>query len=245
MITLTTGKPNTGKSTAIHKIAHMLGKKRCAGLLASEIIDNNDRVGFSTQGIRSGQSIVLAHKNIDKKYAVEDFGVDIKALEEVATREFDIALSDDSVKFIIIDEIGRMQVMSERFRQYLNQIRKSDKQVVATICYEDEIDYIRDFKKGDDIRLIVLDQSNRDNIPLEVIKDINKDDSLYLSKIDLALKYRNEKERYTYDKDKIIMKSTHDTRIITREDGIYRCTCEYYSDNGVCSHILSILLKEK
>ena len=179
MIILITGKPNTGKSTAIHKIVDMLGRKRCSGLLAEEILVNNERVGFSTYGIQSKDKITLAHVDIDKKYAVEIFGVDLKALESLSEKELDIALRDDKIKFIIVDEIGRMQVMSEKFRNLLDKIADSNKILIASICFEDEVEYIRDFKNRDDVELIILNEENRNEIPLKVIEEVNKDDDLY------------------------------------------------------------------
>lgn len=240
MIYLITGKPNTGKSTAIHKIVDMLGRKRCSGLLAEEILENNERVGFSACGIQSNKKITMAHKNIDKEHAVEAFGVDLKALEELLDEEFSIG---SSTRFIIVDEIGRMQVMSRKFMELLDRIADSNKNVVGTICYEDEIEYIKEFKNKDNVELVVLDENNRDDIPLEIVSKLNRNDALYLSKIELAKKYASESERYKYYDDKVILKSTHDSRIITKENGIYCCTCDYYKDNGVCSHILSLLIK--
>ena len=245
MIILLTGKPNTGKSTAIKKIVNMLGPKRCAGLLAQEIRDDQERVGFLTRGIRTGEEVILAHKEIHFEYAVEDFGVDVSSFERVCHKELETALNDETVKFVIIDEIGRMQVMSPLFRELLAKLAASGKPLIATICHEDEIDFIRDFKKREDAELIELDPANRNQIPETVIRKVNRDDRLYLSKIDLAHKYMMEPERYIHYPDRIVMRSTHDTRIITMEKGIYHCTCDYYKDNGVCSHTLSLLLRQE
>ena len=75
MICLISGKPNTGKSTALRKIADFLGIKRCAGLLAQEIMKEGERIGFSSHGLLCNEDIILAHKEFSKDHAVEDFGV--------------------------------------------------------------------------------------------------------------------------------------------------------------------------
>lgn len=242
MIALITGKPNTGKSTAVRKIIDQLGSLRCCGLLAEEILKDGERVGFETAGISCGEKIVLAHKELEKTWAVEDFGIDLTSLERLAAKEFETGLKDEKTRFIIIDEIGRMQVMSERFRQLLDQVAESSKSLIATICYEDEIEYIRDFKNREDVRLFVLNKEDRDELPLSVCGYVCNDDEEYLSKIALARKYAQERQRYEYLPDKVILHSTHGIRTITKENGHYHCTCDYYQKNGTCSHIMSLFI---
>ena len=245
MICLISGKPNTGKSTALRKIADFLGIKRCAGLLAQEIMKEGERIGFSSRGLLCNEDIILAHKEFSKDHAVEDFGVDLKALEDVFEKEYEAALHNKDVSFFLIDEIGRMQVMSKRFCSLLDRIAESEKDLIATICYKDEIPYIRNFKQKEGNHLFILDESNRDELPLKIAMEVCKDDPLYLSKVKLAESYANQEERYRFEEGKVILSSTHGTRIITKENGIYHCTCEYYEQNGVCSHILSLLMRNK
>ena len=74
-------------------------------------------------------------------------------------------------------------------------------------------------------------------------KQKNKtDDEEYLSKIALARKYAQERQRYEYLPDKVILHSTHGIRTITKENGHYHCTCDYYQKNGTCSHIMSLFI---
>ena len=220
----------------------MLGRKRCCGILAEEILKDGERIGFRSCGIRSKKSVILAHKEIDTGFYVEDFGVDLRALDDLCEEEF--RCITEKTRFILLDEIGRMQTMSENFVALLEKLSNSSRTLVASICLEDEIPYIRDFKKREGNRLYLLDESNRDRIPLEVCRTVNANDEAYLGKLALAKKYRNEKERYTFEKDRIILHSEHGTRTITQDDEGYHCTCEYYQENGVCSHILSLLIEE-
>ncbi len=240
MIYLVSGKVGSGKSHAIRKIIEMLGWKRCSGLLAMEILEDGQRVGYSTLGLHSRKQIVLAHKLFDKRFQIEDFGVDILSFDQLCQREFE----DLDAAFMIIDEIGRMQCLSYRFREYLDGLLESGKTLIASICYDDDVEYIRELKKRDGVRLIELDENNRDELPLQIVKEVTRYDEVYQDKLKLAELYQSEPERYTYEGDKILLRSTHDLRTITKEDGIYHCTCYYYKENGVCSHILSLLLNK-
>ena len=244
MIVLLTGRPGIGKSTALSRIADMLGRRRCAGLLAKEILRDGERIGFSSYGLRCKESVVLAHKEIRTGRYIEDFGVDPEALDGLCEKE-SAAAEDKEVRLVVLDEIGRMQMMSEGFKRLLEKTADSSRHLIATICLEDEIEYIREFKKREGVRLFVLDEENREEIPLEVCRLVCGDDEVYLSKIALALQYRNEKERYEYGKDMIVLHSQHGTRTITVDEEGYHCTCEYFEENGTCSHILSLLIGER
>ncbi len=245
MICLISGRVGSGKSTAIARIADMLGVRRCAGLLAGEILENDRRVGFSSLGLHSRRQIILAHHNIDRIYAIEDFGVDLKAFEELCCAEFASAMSDEKIPFIIVDEIGRMQLLSKQFEQLLIQIAESDKTLIATICYDDDLDFAREFKQREDAKLFILNEENRDHIPLKIVEEVCRDDDIYMGKLALARKYKNEKERYVFEEGRIILNSTHGTRTIKRSEGIWHCDCDYYKETGTCSHILSLLLPDE
>ena len=244
MIILLTGKPGIGKSTALSRITDMLGRRRCAGLLAKEILKDGERIGFSSYGLKCKESVVLAHKEFHTGFFIEDFGVDPNALDKLCEKEY-AAAEESQVRFMILDEIGRMQMMSQGFKRLLEKMAGSDRYLIATICLEDEIEYIREFKKREGVRLFVLDENSREDIPLKVCRLVCGDDEVYLSKIELALKYRNEKERYEYSNGRIVLHSQHGVRTITADEEGYHCTCEYYEQNGICSHILSLLLSER
>ncbi len=242
---LISGRVACGKSTAISKIADMLGVKRCAGLLAGEILENGERTGFSSLGLHSRKRIVLAHHDFSKTFAIEDFGVDLKAFEDLCHAEFAGVMSDEKIRFFIVDEIGRMQLLSKQFEMLLMEIAQSGKTLIASICYEDDLDFVRQFKERKDARLFILNEKNRDFIPLKIVEEVCRDDGIYMEKLALARKYRNEKERYVCEKERIVLNSTHGTRMITRSDGIWHCDCDYYKENGICSHILSLLIPDE
>ena len=82
---LLTGKPNTGKSTAINTLIHLLGKDNCAGFYTKEILKDKERVGFRTYTL-SDRDFIFAHIDLPKTYAVENFGVDIDSFEKIALK---------------------------------------------------------------------------------------------------------------------------------------------------------------
>jgi nucleoside-triphosphatase THEP1 len=78
---LLTGSPGCGKSTLIEKI--VAGTKRPAtGFLTREIREHNRWVGFSINPL-NGNSGVLAHENIESKFKVGKYGVNIKGIDSI------------------------------------------------------------------------------------------------------------------------------------------------------------------
>ena len=231
---LLTGKPNTGKSTAIKTLIELLGPSRCDGFYTQEILSDKDRIGFKTITL-SGNEFVFAHIDFPKTFAIEEFGVDIDAFEKIALQ----ALNSDK-KYLIIDEIGPMQLFSSSFQEFLGKLSDSDKKVIATICKEDN-EFTALLKERNKDHLFELTMENRNEMPFILATQLNKDDPLYLSKLELSQKYHQEKERFSYEQGKIILRSTHDIRTIERINGHYKCSCDYFQENDTCSHIMAVI----
>ena len=242
MLILITGEPKAGKSTAIRKIADMLGRKRCAGLLAGEIREHGERTGFSSSTVNGSREIVLAKAGWDTGYSVDRYGVDAPGFENVMREEAEKISGPDRPRFFIMDEIGRMQLKAQGFPELMRKVMDTGITVIATICYEDEEPFVRECKARDDARIYVLTEKNRDSMPLEIVEQLTEDDPVFQRKLWKARNYASDRSRYSKDGDDIILRSTHDVRRISFKDGIFRCTCDYYKETGTCSHIISLLL---
>ncbi|MEM3030383.1 MAG: NTPase [Candidatus Micrarchaeia archaeon] len=128
-----TGKPGSGKSTLLKQATDALKaeRKKIGGILTPEVRDERgERTGFLVVDAASGRSGWLAKAEPGEprvgKYRVmvEEFeGVAIPAIEE-AIREKDV---------ITIDEIGRMEWFSEKFREAVARALESGKPVLAVV----------------------------------------------------------------------------------------------------------------
>ena len=233
---LLTGLPNTGKSTVIKAVITMLGQRRCGGFFTSEVLNGEmERIGFETHTL-SHKRFILAHVDFDSPYQVEQFKVNVKDVEEIAVQEM---LNDDH-EFLIIDEIGKMQLFSDKFKDAILQLSKSGKKILATISLDDT-DFTKMLKADPDNTLYHLTIENRNEMPMTIVKDIMKDDELFLSKLNLSEDYHEQLRRFEYYDDRVILHSTHDTRVITKDLDGYHCTCPYYKEYGTCSHIIAIV----
>ena len=126
---LLTGRPGTGKTSLVRQaVAELKGK--VGGFYTEEIRAQGTRLGFKLTTL-DGQEAVLAHVNFKSRYRVGKYGVDIDALERVGVPALAEAIRQCDV--IVIDEIGKMELFSNRFREVVLEAIQSGKPVLGTI----------------------------------------------------------------------------------------------------------------
>ena len=161
--TLITGKPGVGKTTLVQKIIKRMRSVNMAGFCTSEIRGSGSRLGFKLQGL-NGECRTLAHVKIKSRHRVGKYGVDKDGFEEfLATLD----LLNPDVELIVIDEIGKMELFSYRFRNLVRDALRTDKQVLATIALKDN-NFIREIKQWPDSHLLEVTPANCDRL-LEAI----------------------------------------------------------------------------
>lgn len=163
--TLITGRPGVGKTTLVTKIVERMRLVSTAGFYTTEIRSKGARMGFELHGL-NGRHRTLAYVDFRSEDRVGKYGVDRRGFEEFLEK-LDLLAPD--VKLIVIDEIGKMELFSERFRSLVMDVLNSEKDVLATIALEGE-GFIREIKKRSDIRLIEVTQGNRELLAQEIVE---------------------------------------------------------------------------
>lgn len=167
---LLTAQPKTGKTTALMKIINVLGKENCRGFYTEEIIENGERVGFSIATL-SGKKGTLSHVRSTSKERISKYGVNVDEFENICVKELEEAISDANTQYIIIDEIGPMEVLSEKYRNLLMQLLTCDKPVIGAI-FKNPHEWLDEFKKNNGIELVEVTVENRDDIPLKIVNHL-------------------------------------------------------------------------
>jgi nucleoside-triphosphatase len=163
--TLISGKPGAGKTTLVMKILERMRSVRAAGFYTTEIRSTGSRVGFELCGL-NGKRRTLAHVDIHSQDRVGRYKVDRESFEEFLET---LELLNRDVALIVIDEIGKMELFSKRFRSLVSDVLNSDKQVLATISLEGQ-GFIRDIKQRSDVRVLELTRDNRQSLPETIVE---------------------------------------------------------------------------
>ena len=161
---LLTGLPGVGKTTLIRKLSEELKNLHPAGLYTEEIREEGFRKGFELISL-DGKRGLLYHVEIKSPYRVGKYKVDVKGFEVFLDS---IAFFAPETKFIIIDEIGKMECLSLEFKRLIKEILNSEKMIIATIAFKGS-GLIEEIKKRNDVRLFKITEKNRDYLLSEIL----------------------------------------------------------------------------
>ena len=163
---LIAGRPGIGKTTLIKKLIEILPFP-IGGFYTEEIKKGKERTGFSLKTL-GGKEMVLADISIDSPYRVGKYKVDVDTFERIGVAGLQKAIADKGL--IIIDEIGKMELYSEKFKEVV--WKALDKKcTVATIKIGDA-GFIGKIKQRTDVKIIDLDPGNRDSLPADIAQMI-------------------------------------------------------------------------
>lgn len=170
---LLTGKPRIGKTTLIQSIIEKLSndfpKFQLTGFITKEVRSHGERVGFDLCTL-DGQTGILARTFFpDKKerQRVGKYFVDLEDLEKLAIP----SLFKDA-DLIILDEIGKMELLSSYFKETIEILFKGNSLILGTISFYDTPETIK-LKKLNQTKIIEVTHQNRDHLLETVIHEIN------------------------------------------------------------------------
>jgi nucleoside-triphosphatase len=126
---LLTGPPGCGKTSFIKQAVARL-EIRAGGFYTEEIKSRGVRQGFRLVTL-DGETAVLSHIDIKSPQRVSKYGVDIESLDRVGVAAIERAFQEGEL--VVIDEIGKMELLSARFREAVLKILNSGKRLLATI----------------------------------------------------------------------------------------------------------------
>ncbi|XP_066593856.1 cancer-related nucleoside-triphosphatase [Prorops nasuta] len=181
---LLTGPPGIGKTTVCKKVSEKLKQRNCCytGFYTEEVRgERHDRIGFDVISIQEpSKKLPLARaENILKpqqfsQFRVGKYHVFIDKFEEIA---LPILQSTDNI--LLIDEIGKMELFSNKFFDEINKLMDSKSKgfIVATIPLLNKVPqkYLPFFKKlcnNESSKVINVNQQNRNDLSQEIVNMI-------------------------------------------------------------------------
>jgi nucleoside-triphosphatase len=158
-----TGKPGCGKTTLIKEILKEL-KLKAGGFFTQEIREKGVRKGFEIISL-NGKKGILAHQNIKSPYKVSKYRVNIRDLEEIGVKSILEGLKEN--KLIVIDEIGKMELYSEKFKRAVENALNSKNKVLGTIKMTRD-SFTDKIRKREDTKIFYLKRENKKRIKNEI-----------------------------------------------------------------------------
>ena len=99
-----------------------------------EIRKDGERVGFKIVSLNDKEGI-LADVDLDSPYKISKYGVNLEVFEDIGLKELYRAIDSKDINYLIIDEIGPMQLFSNEYKELLLKLLTIDKIVIGTIFY--------------------------------------------------------------------------------------------------------------
>jgi nucleoside-triphosphatase len=163
-ILLLTGNPGVGKTTVLTKTVDALKAEgyTVGGMISREVRESGTRVGFEIHDLTSGRRGWLAHVNQKSGPQIGKYHVNIQDLNSVGAEAILAAVENCNV--IAIDEIGPMELFSEKFKEATRKALESGKPVVAVVHWKAHDSLIIEARNREDAELITVTFENREKL---------------------------------------------------------------------------------
>lgn len=135
---------------------------KVGGIVTLEVKSGSVRTGFKIVDVESGIETQLASVSSALGPRVGKYLVHVENLDSFAVNSVSRAL--ERCDLVVIDEIGPMELKSQKFVETVKRALTSEKSLLATIHYKLRhplLDYIRSRR---DFEIIELTPSNRDSL---------------------------------------------------------------------------------
>ena len=169
-VLLLTGDPGVGKTTVLMKAVSVLKEKGycVGGMISREAHEEGTRVGFEILDLNSGRRGCLAHVNQKAGPQVGKYRVNMEDLDFIGAKA--IADAVEKCGIIAIDEIGPMELFSEKFKEAARKALESPKPVLAVVHWKVTDKLVNEAKSREDSETFTVTQENRDKLPETIVQ---------------------------------------------------------------------------
>ncbi|MFP4050678.1 MAG: NTPase [Thermoplasmata archaeon] len=158
-----TGPPRSGKSTMVSQIIDELGLN-AEGIRTPDIREKGKRKGFKLVDIKTDEEGILSHVDQEEGPKVSRYRVNMKDLERFT--ELSLKNISKNCDIVVIDEIGTMELYSDRFKQAV-LYRLKDNIPVLAVLHRHHVDKYEEYGE-----VLELTKSNYDILKIELKKKV-------------------------------------------------------------------------
>ncbi|MGI5861046.1 MAG: nucleoside-triphosphatase [Myxococcales bacterium] len=161
---LVTGAPGVGKTTLIRAVVRELAGLKLSGFYTEELRGPRGRTGFrvvTLDGKEGPLATVGGEGPRVGRYAVQTDAFERLALPALAPER--------KPDLFVIDEIGRMECLSERFVQAVRRLLTGDEPLLATVALRGG-GLIEEAKRTPGAELLEVTRANRDGLVASLVE---------------------------------------------------------------------------
>jgi nucleoside-triphosphatase len=111
---------------------------------------------------------VLAATDIHSKFMVGKMGVDLDVLQDIGVQA--LVNACEKADIIVIDEVGKIEVESDKFRDAVKEALKTEKPMLLTLHKKSRNPLLQDIRRRDDVRILEVTPINRNLLPYKIMK---------------------------------------------------------------------------
>jgi nucleoside-triphosphatase len=169
-----TGSPGIGKTTVLLRVVEALRALgySVGGMISREVREGGIRVGFEVLDLATNKTGWLAHVNQKIGPKVGKYRVNLEDLNRIGV--YAIIYATENLNVIAIDEIGPMELYSEKFKEAVEKAVESGKLVVGTVHWKAKDKLINWIKAREDAEIFNVTYENRDKLHEAIIERIKK-----------------------------------------------------------------------
>lgn len=162
---LLTGRPGIGKTTVIMRFLEAASSRKWRGFYTQEWREGGRRVGFWAITL-AGERAILAHVDFPRRHTVGKYGVDVAAFEALVLPQLEA--QGEPVDLLVLDEIGKMECLSARFREAVWRALEGTVPVLGTIPQRGGGQFVEQVRTRPDVTLVPVTLANRDDLPWQL-----------------------------------------------------------------------------
>ncbi len=159
-----TGSPGAGKTSVLMKTIEVLEVRgyNVGGMVSREVRASGVRVGFEVLDLSSGRKGCLARVNQKFGPRIGKYRVNLEDLDNVGAEA--VVSAVENAEVVAIDEIGPMELCSNRFKEAVKRAAESRKLVIGTIHWKGRDKLIEEIRNRQDAEIYRVTYENRGNL---------------------------------------------------------------------------------
>jgi nucleoside-triphosphatase len=169
-----TGLPGIGKTTVIKRVITILEEEgfRAGGVYCPEIRSGGRRLGFEVIDILTGNKGILSHVLQRSGPRVGKYRVNLDDLSRIGVNAIKNAMEE--ADYIVIDEVGPMELQGKDFQLVIMRALESDKPVLGILHWKMRHPIITRIKAVKSVNIYEVTRENRDSIHKVLINEIRR-----------------------------------------------------------------------